>query len=175
MKSIRSGFTLMEALVATSLFAFAAAGIVGVYTSVQKLNQKSANLQVVQQSARFLGEDVTRTIRNGRVDYARYGGVVPQPSTVNLYLLDSGNIPVHIFSAGSSLKITRGSQTADLLGSDVKVLDFRVYIWPQTNPFPGGTEQPTVGVYLDLESNLNARDKVRVPFQFAVATKEYPE
>lgn len=171
-----AGFTLMEAIVAVSVFALSATAIVGVYTAVQRLNQQSANLQALQQNGRFITEDITKIIRNGRIDYARYGTQAPQPSTDNLYLVDRSGVPIRIYPQGSNLMIEKtGIGASNFTGREVGVVNFRTYIWPATNPFPGGLEQPTVTIFLELESNLNPRDRVRIPFQITASTRQYPE
>lgn len=170
------GFTLIEAVVAVSVFAVATTSIVGVYLAVQRLTAQSAALQAVQQNGRFITEDLTKTIRNGQIDYARYGGSIPQPATTNLYLLDRDGVPIRIFQSGNDLILDRaGVGSTNFTSREVRVRDFKVYIWPAVNPFPGGAEQPTATVFLELESNINPRDKLRVPFQTTAATRQYPE
>ncbi|MDP3993973.1 MAG: prepilin-type N-terminal cleavage/methylation domain-containing protein [Candidatus Doudnabacteria bacterium] len=173
------GFTLIEAVVATSLFAIAMTSIVGIYLSVQRLNQTSAAMQALQQNGRFILEDLTKTIRNGQIDYARYPSqTVPQPYTGELYLIDNDGSFIRIFRQGDELRIDKGGGvTSAFSGREVKVLDFRVYIWPSRNPFGGGgaQEQPTATVFLNLQANIGPRITTRIPFQTTVATRQYPE
>lgn len=176
-----TGFTLIEALVAAGVFVIAMMSITGIYVSVQRLNQRSAALQAIGQDARFVQEDLTKLIANGTVDYSQYPGrTVPQPSTNQLWVLDKDGIQVRVFRSGNILRIRKGpaGNTTDYTGSNVRVLNFRVFITPATDPFPvgGGSprEQPTVTVFLDLEANLGARDRVRQSFQTTAATRQYP-
>lgn len=174
--SNKSGFTLIESVVSVSIFAVTVVSILGVYTAVQKLNKQSASLTALQQNTRFITEDITKLIRNGQIDYARYGASVPQPTATNLYILGQDDIPVRVYQNGNNLTIERsGIGSSVFSGLEVKVLDFKVYIWPATDPFPGGMDQPTVTVFLNLESSINARDKITLPFQVSVATREYQE
>ena len=165
---------------AVGVFAVAITGILGVYLSVQRLNRASASLQALQQNGRFILEDISKIVRNGRIDYARYpGGQVPEPATANLYLLDVEGTPVFIRRSGESLLVDRGGGTSTYHGREVRVLNFRAYVWPPTNPFtvapPGPNEQPTVTVFLELESNVFATDRNQAFFQTTVATREYPQ
>lgn len=175
----QGGFTLMEAIVAVSVFAIAATSIVGVYLSVQRLNQASAALQALQQNGRFMTEDITKVVRNGQVDYARYGGGgVPQPATPHLYLLDRDRVQIDIYQSGNNLVLDKlGVGSTNFSGTEVAIKNFQVYVSPAANPFAGGAvkEQPTVTLYLDLESNINARDKTRYVLQTTVATRQYPQ
>lgn len=167
----------MEAVVAVSIFAIAATSIVGVYVSVQRLNQASVSLQALQQNGRFITEDITKIVRNGQIDYSRYpGGSVPQPATQDLYLIDRDGARIHIYLQGTGLIYDKtGAGVTTFSGTEVSVLNFLAYIWPAANPFPGATEQPTVTIYLNLQSNVNSRDKTVIPFQTTVATRQYPE
>lgn len=174
----------MEAIVATSIFAIATTGIVGVYTAVSRLNQKSTALQTVQQNVRFIMEDITKTVRNGAIDYANPacypGGIVPQPQSPSLCIRDKDNIPIRIYRTGNNLIIDKtGIGSTNYNGVQVRILDFQTHIWPDRDPFAvgagGALEQPTVTVFMDLESNINQRDIVRIPFQFTAATRLYPE
>ncbi|MBI4050719.1 MAG: hypothetical protein HY396_01960 [Candidatus Doudnabacteria bacterium] len=176
MKISNHGFTIIEAVVAVAVFAMTVSSILGVYISVQRLNRQSASLQALQQNARFLSEDIAKLVRNGQIDYGRYGTTVPQPSTANLYLLDRDGVPVWIYKSGNYLVIDKsGFGSANFTGKEVKVLDFRVYVWPSVNPFPGGSEQPSVTIFLDLQANVSAQDVTRFPFQITAATRQYPE
>ncbi len=176
------GFTLIEAVIAAGVFALASTSIVGVYTSIQKLNRRSTALEAIEQNIRFLNEDLTKTIASGSIDYAAYpGGIVPQPYTADLFLFDRNNNRLRIYQSGNALMLqkTTAGATAVYTGSDIKIIGFKVYVFPQSNPFPitVGTprEQPTVTIYLEFESNVGPQDIVRQVYQVTAATKQYPE
>ena len=175
------GFTLIEAIVATSVFAVAATSIVGVYASIQRLNRQSSALQALEQNVRFVGGELTKIIEAGKIDYASYAaGTVAQPFTTDLYLRDHNQTQLRIFKSGDFLALEKaGVGTANLTGREIKVLNFRLYIWPATNPFPEGPatpkEQPTVTIYVDLQSNLGGENPSLMTFQTTIATREYPQ
>lgn len=174
------GFTLIEVLVAVSVFAVTVTSLVGAYLSVQRLNQQSRVLQVLLQNSRYILEDITKIIRNGQIDYASYGGSIPQPSTSDLFLVDQEGVKIWIYRQETDLVITKtGIGSSNLNGPEIKVLDFKVFISPSTNPFPKGPatpkEQPTATIFLDLESRISPRDVTRFPFQTTVATRQYPQ
>ena len=184
----QSGFTVIEALVSATIFAVASVSITGVYIAVQRLNQASRSLVAVQQNGRYLMEDIAKIVRNGQVDYARYDALesnhmVPQPSAQYLYLIDRDETQVRIaYNAGNqTVTLQKGTGTVtNYVGSEVKVLDFRAYVWPRIDPYPavrvlGVTpdEQPTVTVFVSLESNQNPRYVERAQMQTTVATRQY--
>src|SRR6185436_19309143 len=84
----QSGFTLVEAVVATAVFAFVMSSIVAVYISTLQLDRKTRSLRNVNQSARFITEFLTKEIRNGSINYASFtGGLVPSTNN-ELYILN---------------------------------------------------------------------------------------
>ena len=179
------GFTLLESIVATAVFAVAMTSIAGVFLSLQRIYGTNSSLQALQQNARFVSEDITKTIRNGRIDYDSYScsifpNTVCQPYVADLYLRDTDNLLHRIYKPDGEeyLQVVKILGTSQLTGSEVRVLNFRVYIWPPCDPsgFICGflyDEQPTVTVFFELESNLNSRDKIRMPFQITAATRQY--
>ncbi len=181
----QSGFTVIEALVSATIFAVASVSITGVYISVQRLNQASRSLVAVQQNGRYMMEDIAKIVRNGQVDYARYAslesnGRVPQASAQYLYLLDRDGTQVRIvYNAGNqNVTIQKGvSAVTNYVGNEVKVLDFRAFVWPDTAPFSilasRPDEQPTVTIFVSLESNQNPRYIERAQMQTTVATRQY--
>ncbi|OGE79477.1 MAG: hypothetical protein A2751_01520 [Candidatus Doudnabacteria bacterium RIFCSPHIGHO2_01_FULL_46_14] len=183
---LQAGFTLIEAVVSAGVFALAATSIVGVYTSIQRINSRARALEAIEQNIRFINSDLTKLISNGSIDYARYtGGSVPQPSTPDLYLSDESGQQVYIHLSSlapfDSLMIEKGAipNTSVYNSQDVKVLNFKVYIAPATNPLVSGpgapNEQPTVTIFIEFQANLGGRDAVRQTYQTTVATKQYPE
>lgn len=177
-----TGFTLIEAVIAAGVFALASTSIVGVYTSIQRINRRSAALEAIEQNIRFLSEDLTKTIASGSVDYGSYaGGLVPQPYTSDLFLFDRNNNRLRIYQSGDALILqkTTAGVTAVYTGSDIKIIGFKAYVYPQSDPFPitVGTprEQPTVTIYLEFESNIGPQDIVRQIYQVTAATRQYPE
>src|SRR3989344_9193253 len=126
----QSGFSLIEALVAATIFAIAATSMTGVYLAVQRLNQAARSLTAVQQNARFVMEDISKIVRNGQVNYAAYGGSIPQPSTQTLHLIDRDGTVVRIALSGDTLTLQKDGNSTNYVGDEVRVLNFRAYIWP---------------------------------------------
>jgi|SRR3989338_5516381 len=170
------GFTLIEAVVSAAVFAVAITGISGAYISVQRLNQTSASLQAIQQNIRFISEDLSKLVRNGQVDYVSYGGTAPQ-SAAYLYLLDRDGQKVQISLSGNNdLELNKpGIGKTNYNGREIKIYNFVAFVTPATNPFPGGTEQPTVTIYMEIEANISQRTKIRTPFQMTLSTWQYPQ
>src|SRR5690348_2135634 len=93
------GFTLIEAVVATAVFAFIASSIIGVYIATLQLNRKSRAERNVANNANYIMSFLAKEIRNGTITYASYpSGVVPQ--NPDLYLENQADEAEHIFLSG---------------------------------------------------------------------------
>ncbi len=182
---LQKGFTLLESVVATAVFAVAMVSIIGVYLSIQRINQVNASLQALQQNGRFVSEFITKIIRNGRIDYDSYSclifpDTVCQPYVTNLYLLDQDNINTRIYKpVGQNLILVQTpGGSSRLTGNEVHITNFRAYIWPPRDPYgflPLDREQPTVTVFFELESNVDPRYIIKMPVQITAATRQYDQ
>lgn len=71
------GFTLMEIVVATSIFAVVVVAMMSIFVLTLRLNRKSDALRQASQGSRNFIEFLTKEIRNGHIDYAVANGTVP--------------------------------------------------------------------------------------------------
>jgi len=168
------GFTLIEMVVATAVFAVVLSAIAGSYLSVLRLNEKSRTVRVVEQNARFITEFLTREIRNGTIDFsaAGYNGSVPNNGMVTyLYLLNSTGARETLDFVGTNIRLTKGSASTNLSGSDVRVSNLVFYVYPSNQ-----SSQNTVGFSFKVTSNTTAQTPGRessVVIQSTIATRDY--
>jgi prepilin-type N-terminal cleavage/methylation domain-containing protein len=196
------GFTLIEAIVATALFAFVVSSILGTYIAVLRLDTRTRAQRAVADDARFLMDFLAKEIRDGHIDYAAYPNQLTckfsctDPSFVgtDLHLINQGGEAEHIYyyditasavetepicTPGENicgLYITKGTTTAMLNSSKIKVTRLKFYTYPIGDPF-GSTlysEQPHVRVVMELVANINARDQVKVNLDSTFSTLYYP-
>lgn len=66
----KRGFTLMEIIVATAIFAVVALAMLSLFNSTLKINRKSEALRQATQGVRNFTEFLVKTIRNGQIDYS---------------------------------------------------------------------------------------------------------
>ena len=64
-KKNSAGFTLMEIVVATTLFAIVFSSLLGLFNYILKINRKSEALRQASQGARDFVEYLVKEIRNG--------------------------------------------------------------------------------------------------------------
>src|SRR6185437_4211109 len=73
-KNRQSGFTLMEIVVATTIFAIAMIGLLSLFNYVLKINRRSQALTQASQGMRNFVEFLVKEVQNGQIDYDVVGG-----------------------------------------------------------------------------------------------------
>src|SRR3989344_2234857 len=172
----QKGFTLIEAVVATAVFAFVIASIFGVYNSALQLDRKSKSQRVVAQNARFIMEYLGKEIRNGAIFYNGYPGGIADET---LILANQANEVESFYLTGTDLQLEKNSTTTNLNSSGIKVTNLEFYIEPNGEPYVLGSaynEQPRVTVALELTSDYgtSAGSLEKINLQSTFATRNYP-
>jgi len=177
------GFTLIEAIVAASVFAFVVTSVLGVYISVIQLDRKSRAQRAVAENARFIMDFFAKEVRNGVINYSSPGWVVSNHN--DLYVQNQANIVEHFSLNGSDIVFTKGSSSTNLNSSGVKVASLAFYVAPIGEPYISGcstastcayNEQPHVTVVMKLVSNYGARatDLITMNLQDTYTIRSYP-
>ncbi len=186
------GFTLIEMLVAMSIFVTVAMAATDLFIAASRSSKSVRTRERLQNEARFALDAITREIRSGTIDYAAYGGSVPFKGS-ELKLRDSNNnIEIFRMSAASSeclaaaahpcLLICNASSCSPLTSQNVRWDGITFYITPQSDPFlfdpVSGTyassEQPHISVVarLHTESNL-PEERAQVTIQALMSSRVY--
>jgi len=152
LKNNKSGFTLIEMLIAVSIFALVLIMATNIYMIINNSQRKVVTLQKIQEDVRFLFEAMAQDIRLSSINYSFY-----QDSNINIHplrggeqnsllaLLDqsgnqvfyrlggSGNDKVQYCSGDCSLLIDENWQ--NITPESVEIIDLGVVITPSANPF----------------------------------------
>src|SRR3989344_4560503 len=64
-----AGFTLIEVVVATTIFAIVAAAMMALFNFTLKINRRAEALRQATQGIRNFTEYIVKIVRNGRIDY----------------------------------------------------------------------------------------------------------
>ncbi len=75
-KSEQKGFTLMEIIVATMLFALVTSAMTVLFNYTLKINRRAQALREASQGMRNFVEFLVKEVRNGQIDYSVVGGKV---------------------------------------------------------------------------------------------------
>lgn len=194
------GFTLMELLVALSIFSTVVAAATDIFLMANRSQRKILALERAQADARFTMETIAREFRNDQVDYAYYADR-PQPESGpldRLALIDGGGNSIRFgvsedgqacADAASSpclvVAVNEGSPTAvsaPFTPKGVVVRNAKFYLAPTVdpvnfNPVSGMFDsdiQPRVTIVLVLESvSAHIQEQTLTYFQTTVTNRNY--
>ncbi len=156
----QKGFTLLEALLAISIFSIMTIVILDVFTRTQSIQARASSMQKLQDDGRFIMNKIASDIRNGSLLYECYESHVPgvcdapidslngnavlalkdrEGTTVvmkqGITVAECGlakNTPCLLISKSSDLESVNFSRISE---GNSKISDFRVFLFPDKNPF----------------------------------------
>ena len=178
----QKGFTLIEALVATSLFAVVVSSVMGVYLYTLKINRRTDVIRLAAENARFISEFLTKEIRNGQI---LYSGSAPSPcntfaaSGTTLAIVNIDGDTECFYSSGTNLMVAKnagGSLLApvQLNDSKIKINNLKFFVAPNCNPYTAGARtEPQVTITAQVQSNPNPIDNITIPLQTTVSIPKY--
>jgi prepilin-type N-terminal cleavage/methylation domain-containing protein len=186
----QNGFTLMEIIVATGIFAATVTLSLGLFTQALKINRRVQALRLVAQNTRNFTEVIVREIRNGRIDYdsfdanctsANYATATNQAVGVISFAGDQECLHYNLSQQTLYLsKKTGGSVVEepinDPLKFKIKPNSFRLVIRPVTDPAlaPYNETQPLVTLIAEFEVPLGAGEQpMTIPYQTTISTDVY--
>jgi prepilin-type N-terminal cleavage/methylation domain-containing protein len=193
-----SGFTLMEIVVATTIFATVLTLMLSLLNYTLKINRRIESLRQVSQATRNFTEFLVREIRNGTIDYS---GTIDSTRCPAGYSDDGSNTYLALVNrAGDrqcfyylndiaeegNLYVTKQAINGVVVTEQVNPTNitidsnsFRFWVRPLTNPkvsdgsnYPG--IQPMVTMTMQLTARINNADAPAViPYQTTVSTDVY--
>lgn len=198
MHCARVGFTLVEVLVALSLFAVVVTIATDLFLSFQRTSRKTQNLELVVTNARLVTERIARELRDGSLVYAQYANVDLAQAQSELYIRSNAAVESRIYLADDSggvanvcpdgqskpcLALSIAGVTESLTGAGVRVRDARFFIAPTEDPFEfvsaTGTfranAQPRVTMYLSFDNTKDPADPnyARYDVQTTISSRIY--
>lgn len=182
------GFTLMEVLVVVAVFSTAMVAITDMFLIANRAERKVLGREELAATARVAVEQMARGVRQGRIDYGRYGdpdeGGALALADTRLFLLGADGATFSFRRSesgcppGSSpcLIVEENGETASLTPEGAVVEQFTVIVNPVSDPFaapPGAAvPQPSVTVVLALRSGSGA-SAASVRVQTTVTSRLY--
>jgi Tfp pilus assembly protein PilW len=182
------GFTIIEAIVATAVFAFFIVSLLGVYLSILRLDSRTRGQRAVTDNTRFIMEYLSKEVRDGRIDYTAVdcGGTVT--STADLCLINQNGESEHIYAQnpvglisgdGTNLILSKNGTATSLNSASVKITKLEFLVSPSTDSLTqnsisnGVNEQPHVTVVMEVTLN-SVRDPVKLNVQSTFTENYYP-
>lgn len=151
----RRGFSAIEMLVVTAIFAVASLTVAATYVNFTRLHRHAANAEALGEDMRFVGELLVRSARNNTPVYPNLPATLPSPtsslslaslsstSTVQFRQYATTSAPcVGLNATCLAVSVNNGAWTP-ITGKNISVNSFKVYVTPTANPF----QQTGVGTY----------------------------
>lgn len=186
-KENQQGFTLIEAIVATFLFAISVTSIINVYLSTVKINRRTDVIRTASENARYILESMSKEIANGQIDY--YNAVSPCSTSISspsdtlaiinadndhlcFYLGDSNGIAS---TSGTNLWLIKNNYAAVKVNSaGVYVNNLQFYVAPTYNPYTAGSKiMPRVTITGQVKASSGSQDNVIVPIETTISIPAY--
>lgn len=179
MKYETKGFTLIEAVVAATLFAFVVTSILGAYLSVLRLDRRTRAERALTENGGVIMSAFEKEITNGHIDYTSYSGGKINGNVRDLYLVNAENVDEHYVSnvVSQNLTLTSNGTTTIINPSSVRVTNLEFYISPNFDPYTTSkldNEQPHVTVVMELTANYDSQDSVKLDLEDTFTEMYYP-
>ena len=154
----QQGFSLMELLVATSIFVIIALASLSIYVATLRASQKSLALTRVQQEAQLIMQVLAKKIRTSHVNYDYSGYVKPIINPEDeLALTDlAGDTYVFKKTGASAAVSVNGAADKNISADNVIVTDLKFFINPTANPFVTLDEPPNSTPYVTVILTLSS-------------------
>jgi prepilin-type N-terminal cleavage/methylation domain-containing protein len=181
------GFTLMEIVVATAIFAIVISSVLALFNYVLRINSRVQAARHVAQGARVFTEILSREIRNGRISYAQTGSCNPVVSYTSdnnrqlaLTTYNGDKLCFYLNTSDEKLymeRITSSGTITDTINPSrftINASTFRFVVKPTTDPLSNNQGvQPLVTIMAEFVVNKNGRDQVVVPYQTTISSDIY--
>jgi len=179
-----SGFTLVEILVAMSIFVTAMIAVTAIFSFSNQTQRTTQAVQELQSDARFAMEIMAQQIRRSSIYYAstQYGGSISSNPQDVLVLLNNNNEQAW-FRRGVSgsqgiLEISSdGSAWEQVSPPEINVDLLKFYISPSSNPFisnPTVNIQPKVTIVMRTSNTSRGGENLSPNYlQTTVSSRQY--
>ncbi len=184
----RPGFTVVEMLVAITIFSTIAVIMAQTFVGFNQLHRRVAYTATLGQDARFLNELITREARNKMVDYSA-GPILPHDTQLSLISRDgTQTIRIALLEPSSGfcgilavrcvgVSNDNGVTWNPITSNRVNVKQFDIYVRPTNDPFnqlAPENDQPFVTVTTKFEYfSDNPKERPQLQTQTTAASRMY--
>ncbi len=192
-KQHQSGFTLVEILVATSIFVVVVSAMLSLFNYTLQINRRVQSLREIVQGTRAFTETVAREIRNGKIDYnsplspcnaenynsdnnQSLGLITLEGDKVCFYFGKGDNF---VFDKQTSTETSNNNLLFDSQKFRINQKTFRFAVNPRVDPNPSNGKfypgvQPFVTIVAQFEL-LDSQGQVTttIDYQTTISTDSY--
>ena len=124
-----AGFSLIELLVAATIFTFVATGISGLFVQALDMQRRASGIQKIQENALYVLESITREIRVSIITSGNTVCTTPYPQETKTLMIQhpvNGTVTYEFSKISGVGAITRddGSGAQQITSSDVDITSF---------------------------------------------------
>lgn len=183
--SNQSGFTLMEIVVATMIFATTVTLMLSLFVYTLKINRKVDSLRQVSQGTRNFMEFFIKEVRNGQIDYhstesacapANYLSKLNQ----SVAIVNSNGEKDCFYLSGTNFFIIRKGVTEQLNPPNFTIESgsFAFIVSPNVDPAPSTPPYPSVQPSVTMAGKFIVKlgpgeSPAEIPYQTTISTDNY--
>jgi type II secretory pathway pseudopilin PulG len=190
------GFTLMEVVVATTLFATVLTLMLSLFNYTLKINRRTEALRQASQGMRNFTEYITKEVRNGKIDYTNtvsaaecqgnYDNVTGYTDFLKIVNSSGENICIKwVNENGGVLKLFKNGITVqNITPTNMQIPVAKFHIRPLCDPatqcyvnnkgapdYPG--IQPFATIVMQFKVVLPSGEVQSIPYQTTISTDQY--
>jgi prepilin-type N-terminal cleavage/methylation domain-containing protein len=138
------GFTAIEMLVVTALFALGSLIVAATYINLTRIHRRVANDEYLNEELRFATEFLVRYARQNPVSYPILPATLTSPSSTLALDTSSSTVKIKTFASSTSpcngsaclaLSTNNGSTWTAITSKKISIDKFQVYLTPTASPF----------------------------------------
>lgn len=138
------GVTLLETIVAVSIFLIVTVTVTQIFSSAIGANRRIESTSIVEQEIRRWTDEISRELRTGEIDYERYqralGSTLDRTGSDTLYIIGRGGEQVEFSMKDDAVVVYRrkditSEESYASLSDKVMVEKIRFYVYPFQDPF----------------------------------------
>jgi prepilin-type N-terminal cleavage/methylation domain-containing protein len=180
----QQGFTIMEIVVATTIFATVVTIMMVLFNYTLQINRRVDALRQSAQGTRNFIEFLVREIRNGKIDYVTtYNDCQPDYFSNDnnaIAIVNRAGEQECFFASGNNIFIEKGGITTQInpINLTINQATFRFLVRPSSDPHPADPPfpgiQPFVTIMAEFTTTVPGVDKpVVIPYQTVVSPDIY--
>lgn len=152
------GFSLMEMLIATSVFVVVSMASLAIYSATLKAGRQTMALTRVQQDTQLIMQVLAKKIRSSAVnyEYTNYAPAVVNPED-ELALIDELGDQYVFKKSGTTLTVAINNGAEKIIPAENVVIDdLKFFINPTTNPFGSLSTPPISQPYVTISLTISS-------------------
>ncbi len=181
-KNLGKGFTLLEMLIAVSVFSTVATMSVGTLLAVSDAQQKILTLRITQDNLGYVFDTMGKEIRTGTSYHCGTGvddfSIAPRDCVdggLSFTFLSGGNAVTYQIRAGRMERIFMGGTPSQVISvltpSGITIKNLKFYVWGSLPASGGDYYQPRVLIIMQGTAGVKERTKSSINIQTMISQR----